>query len=119
MLIEVTTCTIIIMVYTAGKKAMAENPAQFNKEASKAYKELSSLEKESLRKEALKEVQLTQKSVLKRVEKIFLQIQQMVILVEILYPKITLPECNWTSICLNKYLNTTWYVASFCFMFAV
>ena len=57
---------------------MSENPAVFNQEASKSYQKLSTLERESLRKEACREVKLPQKEVLQRGEKIFQHIQQMV-----------------------------------------
>ena len=54
---------------------MREGQANFSRAAGQAYQELSSSEREDLRREACKEVNLTQKEVLRRGDKIFQQIQ--------------------------------------------
>ena len=67
-----------------------KSPAVFNQEASKAYHELSVLERDNLKEEACKEVKRTQREVLQRGEKIFHQIQQMIC-------NGKLPVVNWKS----------------------
>lgn len=54
---------------------MIEGQANFSRVAGQVYQELSSSEREDLRREACKEVNLTQKEVLQRGDKIFQQIQ--------------------------------------------
>lgn len=57
---------------------MHQSAAQFNKEASQTYQQLSAMERDNLRVEASKQQRLSQKEVLRRGEKIFKKIQQMV-----------------------------------------
>ena len=65
------------MIIAEGKKAIAENPAKFNKEASEKHKQLLPQEKEKLKMEAEPSEEMVVNDILREAEKI-LKIQKVV-----------------------------------------
>ena len=69
---------IVFFIALEGKLAIAENPAKFNQEASRKYKELLPHEKEELKKESELCVKMDARGILQEADKIFQNIQKLV-----------------------------------------
>ena len=71
MVLNVNYNTLELLIIAEGKKAIAENPAKFNKEASEKYKQLLPQEKKKLKMKAEPSEEMGVNDILREAEKVF------------------------------------------------